>query len=153
MSDHRIFLEMATACIDGLTHDERVAIDPAAFTRVLQICASVAGGRVPPVRSGAGELPVPPPMAFIRAYLLRPGDFVWGAVAAAFCVVDSILLEDTEWVYVTWRGGGTHAYAYQEPVHIALNREDAGDWNALRTEFDPDVVERLVATYPAGRRP
>lgn len=152
MYEHRLYLELASACIDELTYEERTSVPTSVFTKMMRTCAAVVTQRTPRPRP-LDDVPRPPAMSYIQAYMLQPGDAVWGT-HAAYNVVESVLIEDTgpkNAVHVTWCGSGTAAYGYRQPVRIAMNRTDAGDWNALRTEFDDDTVLQVVANY-GGRR-
>lgn len=156
MYEHRLYLDMAAACIDSLTHEERTSVPPNVFAKLVKVCSTVAHGRIPEVAVGDTEVPVPPTMGFVKAYMLKPGDCVWRR-NAAFTIVESVLIEHTgprNAVYVCWTGlGGSEStsYGYEQPARIAMNRADAQEWNARRVGMPNNTVDQLVSIY-GGRR-
>lgn len=149
MYDHRLYLDMAAACIDSLTQEERTSVPPNVFAKLVRICSTVALRQPSP----DGEPAAPPEMGFVKAYMLKPGDRVWRR-NATFTVVDSVLIEHTgprNAVHVCWVGSDSTSYGYEQPVRIAMNRSDASAWNTLRAEMSLDVIEHLLQDY-GGRR-
>lgn len=152
MFEHQLYLDMAAACIDELTHDERVSVPPETFAKIVRVCATVAFAQHRVDRDANG-MPCPPAMGFVRGYMLQPGDAVW-CPNAAYLTVDSVQVNgNTEegTVIVNWVGGDTAHYGCSQLVRIAMNRETAADWNALRTEFEPDVLAQLARNFGNGR--
>jgi hypothetical protein len=157
MYEHRLYLDMAAACIDSLTHEERTSVPPTVFAKLVKVCATLAQSRIPDTDYvPADVVPVPPDMGFIKAYMLKPNDCVWRR-NATFTVVESVLIEHTgprNAVFVCWAGGGAEStsWGYEQPARIAMNRADAHEWNVRRADMPPAIVEQLVSGVYGGRR-
>lgn len=148
MDAQTLYLAMAEACIDELDRDERLAIPEDVFGRVIKICAQVADDRQPRSLDSTDDL-TPPRTVFIRAQLLRPGDWVWQTTKAAFDAVECASI-DVDGIYITWMGGGLCPYQFDDIVRVAANRLDAPAWNHRVAELDPGLLHELLAHYSEG---
>lgn len=154
--DAQLYFAMAGECIDRLDHAERTALEGTkAFAKLIHICADVAEAHYgAPVSTVAANVPHPPDMGFVRAYMLSPGDRVLRPDVSFTCV-EAISIEreyNSDIVYVTWVGRSEiEVYDYHQPVRIASNRTDADGWNVRRATFDVETVAKLLAAFGNAR--
>lgn len=138
-----IFTEMAGVVIDELEPDERKLVDPKVFTRIVAICASVAEAH----REFPDPVPMPPPMQFINAYLLVPGDYLWRE-DLAFDVVEAVEVDGDD-VLIRVATGRTLERDRRDPIRVAISNHRAQVWNQERPHLAEGVVRTLYSTYGA----
>lgn len=138
-----IFNEMAGAVIDELEPDERSLLDTLVFTRIVAICAAVAERKILP--PGAPRDLQPPPMHYIRAGLLIPGDYVW-VPELTFEIIDSVTREYGDMVIV-YGGGRTALHGPNDPIRVAVSSAQAAIWNQERSLMDDETVRSLHAAF------
>lgn len=137
------FTQMAGAVIDELEPDERTLVDPKVFTRIIAICATVAESH----QEVPEAVPMPPPMQFINAYLLVPGDYLWRE-DLAFDVVEHVEV-DGDMVTIRVATGRTLEREKRDPIRVAISNQKAQTWNEERPHLTEGVVRTLYSTYGA----
>lgn len=149
MSSQSVFVEMATAVIDELEPMERTLVDPKVFTRIITICADTAEQRAQRAVSAPANGIGPPPMQFINASLLIPGDWVWQTTKLAFDLVMGVSHENGH-ITVTYPDDDQVIYKTDDPLRAAVSGCAAEQWNQSRTLMDWPTVKALYAAYGAS---
>lgn len=129
--------QMLTAAMNGLNDGERRDLNVEVFRKIVLTCADVA--------TPTG--PEPPPMQFLNASYLQPGDLVWQDDCRFLSVAAVESLDDTDVHRVLFQGEVSSWVQSKEPVRVATDRFRAREWNSRRLVFTDETVERIRATH------
>lgn len=146
--------EMYEACIDALDPGERSQLSTELFNKLISTCSQVASTwRSSTMVSVDESVPALPALFLVRATLLVQGDWIWYPDLVDFIQIADVQAGSptgiiNEHVSVTYVDGRQELLHHTASAWIAIIREDARRWHAIRPTLDDETLHRITDAHP-----